>query len=121
MATGIAFGYPRSSTAPFARHNRAAPNPAVESLGVAQARQAPPPADERLLDDISRRFAVADDQPSGRIETADGLGGQLRERIAIAGPCPNHQINVHRLDSPEWAPCPSLSLSVCRRRRFQNR
>src|SRR4029453_927078 len=80
------------------------PNPTFEPLRVAQAPPASPCADEGLLGDIPRRFAARDEQASGCIETADGLSGQLCERIAIAGPRPHHQINVHRLDSLEWAP-----------------
>jgi hypothetical protein len=82
------------------------PYPTFEPFRVAQVWQAPPSPDERFLDDVPRTLAVADDQASRRIETADRQCRELPEGITIAASRPNHEIYIHQLGSLDRATCP---------------
>jgi nitrile hydratase len=79
-----------------ARPDEELPDPTIESLRIAEGRQAPPDANEGLLDDVSCSLPISDDQAGNRIEAADRESGKLPEGLAIAALRPDHQICVHQ-------------------------
>ena len=73
-----------------------AAKPGVEAIGVAERGQVAPGARERLLDGVLRPLWVAGDHAGDGIEARDRGGRQAREGVAIASPCPDHEIPIHR-------------------------
>ena len=73
-----------------------AAKPGVEAIGVAEPGQVAPGARERFLDGVLGPFRIAGDHAGDGIETRDRGGRQAREGVAIASPCPDHEIPIHR-------------------------
>jgi hypothetical protein len=60
--------------------------PGVEPVGVAEAPQVPPGAEEAFLDRIARELRVPEDEASGRVQPRDGPVDELGEGVMIALP-----------------------------------
>ena len=60
--------------------------PGVEPVGIAESRQLPPGADERLLDRVARELRVPEDEPGGSVQPREGWVDEPREGVRIAPP-----------------------------------
>ena len=70
--------------------------PGVEAVKVAKAAQVPPAEDERFLDGLVRKVAVAKHELGDVEQSADRRSGKLGERRAIACPRPLDQLSLQR-------------------------
>ena len=62
--------------------------PGLEAIRIAKGRQAPPGADEALLDRVSRELGVPEDEAGRSIQPRDARAGKHGEGVMIASPGP---------------------------------
>ena len=62
--------------------------PGLEAIRIAKGRQAPPGADEALLDRVSRELGVPEDEAGRGIQPRDARAGKHGEGVMIASPGP---------------------------------
>lgn len=58
--------------------------PGIESVEVAQPRQVPPGSNQRLLDRVSRKLTVPEDEAGGSVQSRKGRAGDRGEGVMIA-------------------------------------
>jgi hypothetical protein len=78
--------------------NEQATNPGLEAIRVAQCRELPPDSDERALEGVFSKIAIAQDPRGQRVQSVAGRVDQRRESFAITASCAFDEIS-HRLSS----------------------
>ena len=87
-----------TSTSSTSRPSRRDPPPselALDQVAVSVDEQVAPGARKCLLDGVLRPFGIVGDHSGDGIETRD-RGGRRARGVAIASPCPDHEIAIHR-------------------------
>ena len=73
--------------------------PGVKVRRVAQSREVPPDAQQRLLRRVLGEVGVAQDPVRHRVEAISHGDGEAREGLLVAALCAPHEIDVH---VPPW-------------------
>src|SRR5262245_64369233 len=68
--------------------------PRIEAIRVAQPGQAPPGANETLLDRVARELRVPEDQPVRRVQPRDQPADEHVEGVMIASHRPVHELSL---------------------------
>jgi len=71
--------------------------PALEAIGLTEAWQIAPGADERFLGSVIGSVSVAEDQPCGAYQPREGAGAQDAERLSVTMHCPFNQLAAQLL------------------------
>src|SRR3954471_13060743 len=85
MATGVGTGV-----------HEEPPEPSIEAVDVAKARELAPCMDERLLDRVLSPLSVPKDQTSDREEAVARRSREDLEGVVIAASCRFHDRSLHR-------------------------
>jgi len=81
----------------IARVDQQTSDPGVEGIGVAQALEVTPGADEGFLGGVVSPVVIPQDEPCDGVEPVDLAASQLRERVPIARHRPFDEIPLHRV------------------------
>lgn len=69
--------------------------PGIEPIRVADSPDVEPCGRERVLHGVARPIVVADDEPSGPVETRDRSGRERGERFVVAGLRLEDEVPLH--------------------------
>ena len=71
-----------------------APQPCFEAIRIAKRGEVPPGREKTLLDRVSRKLSVAEDEASRGVQARDAGAGELSEGVMIALPGPLHESSL---------------------------